>query len=127
MTLLHYVKYRDKLKGCYIGKAIGCALGKPHEGKVGIRPVDGYDPVPVGMPANDGFDFQAVWLEVLRRKGLPVNRYDLSQGWKEHIRMAWDEYGAAERNLAGQLYPPLSGSFDNKFSDGMGGAARAEL
>lgn len=41
--------------------------------------------------------------------------------------MAWDEYGAAEGNLAGRLYPPLSGSFDNKFSDGMGGAARAEL
>lgn len=74
------MKYRDKLKGCYIGKAIGCALGKPYEGKVGIRPVDGYDPVPAGMPENDGFDFQAVWLEVLRRKGLPVNRYDLSQG-----------------------------------------------
>ena len=127
MTLLDYNVYFKKLKGCFMGKAIGGTLGMPLEGFVGTREITYYDPVPVGMVANDDLDLQVVWLEVLRRRGLPVNRRDLAEGWLEHMRGLPDEYGVAVKNLGTGLYPPLSGYYDNKFYAGMGAAIRTEI
>ncbi len=124
---LSYHTYRDKLKGCFIGKAVGGTLGMPYEGQVGIRSVDYYDPAPTGMTANDDLDLQVVALSVIREKGLPINRRDLADGWLNHVRSEWDEYAACLKNLRQHVFPPLSGSFDNKFTAGMGAAIRTEL
>ncbi len=124
---LSYHTYREKLKGCFIGKAVGGTLGMPYEGQFGIRSVDYYDPVPTGMTENDDLDLQVVALSVIREKGLPVNRRDLADGWLNHIRAEFDEYGACLKNLRHHIFPPLSGSFDNKFTAGMGAAIRSEL
>ena len=86
MIMLDYAAYRRKLRGCFVGKAIGGTLGMPLEGYLGTKEVTYYDPVPTGMVANDDLDLQVVWLEVIRRCGLPVNRRDLADGWLEHMR-----------------------------------------
>lgn len=125
--VLQHETYLHKLKGCFIGKAIGGTLGLPMEGYFGITEVEYYDPVPTRMLENDDLDLQVVWLEVIRRCGLPINRRDLADGWLDHMREYPDEYGVVDRNLTAGIYPPLSGYYDNKFGSGMGAAIRTEL
>lgn len=119
--------YSDKLKHCFMGKAIGGTLGMPREGIVNTSKMTYYDPVPTKMLENDDLDLQVVWLEVIKRRGLPINRRDLAEGWLEHIKGLYDEYGVAINNLETGIYPPLSGYFNNKFFNGMGAAIRTEI
>jgi ADP-ribosylglycohydrolase len=79
------------------------------------------------MLPNDDLDLQVVFLERIRRCGLPINRHILASAWLENIHFWPDEYGVAYRNLVHGLYPPLSGAFDNKFACGMGAAIRSEI
>ncbi|MBM4050451.1 MAG: ADP-ribosylglycohydrolase family protein, partial [Planctomycetes bacterium] len=127
MPILNFDAYRRKVLGCWLGKAVGGTLGGPAEGKAGPLSLTFYDPVPDRMLPNDDLDLQVVWLEAIRRKGLPVERRTLAQAWLEHIHVWPDEYGVACRNLTMGLYPPASGAFDNGFTAGMGSAIRSEI
>ena len=122
-----YAEYRKKLNGCFTGKAVGGTLGMPLEGNLSVRSISYYDPVPTEMLPNDDLDLQVVWAEELCQRGFPVNRRDLADAWLLHPRILWDEYGVVMRNLKAGLYPPLSGSYDNKFIAGMGSAIRTEI
>lgn len=124
---MEWKDYFEKLQGCYTGKAVGGTLGMPLEGYIGTKNVTYYDPVPMHMIENDDIDLQVVWLEVIRECGLPVNRFDLANGWLKHMRGLPDEYGVVMRNLKHGLYPSLSGGYDNKFTAGMGAAIRTEI
>lgn len=124
---MHFDAYLKKLHGCFTGKAVGGTLGMPMEGYIGTKDISYYDPVPTSMLANDDLDLQVVWVEVIRRCGLPVNRRDLADGWLRHMKALPDEYGVVIRNLRTGLFPPLSGYYDNKFYAGMGSAIRTEL
>jgi len=119
--------YREKVLGCWLGKAVGGTLGGPVEGREGPLSLTFYDPVPGQMLPNDDLDLQIVWLEAIRRRGLPVERRLLADAWLEHIHLWPDEYGVASRNLAHGIYPPVSGWFDNGFTAGMGAAIRTEI
>ncbi len=120
-------QYRNKLLGCWIGKSVGGTLGGPYEGKPGPLSLTFYDPVPTEMLPNDDLDLQVVWLETIRRRGFPVNRFHLAGAWLENIHLWPDEYGVATRNLIHGIYPPAGGAYDNKFTAGMGAAIRSEL
>lgn len=124
---ISYRDYARRVNGCYLGKSIGGTLGGPYEGNPGPLSLSYYDPVPDGMLPNDDLDLQVVFLERIRRCGLPINRRILASAWLENIHFWPDEYAVAYRNLVHGLYPPLSGSFDNKFACGMGGAIRSEI
>ncbi len=119
--------YRDKVLGCWLGKAVGGTLGGPYEGRPGPHSLTFYDPVPDRMLPNDDLDLQVVWFGALRRRGLPVDRLLLADAWLEHVHLWPDEYGVASRNLTQQIYPPASGAFDNGFTAGMGSAIRSEI
>lgn len=124
---ISYRDYARRVNGCFFGKSVGGTLGGPYEGNPGPLSLTYYDPVPDGMLPNDDLDLQVVFLERIRRCGLPINRHDLASAWLESIHMWPDEYGVAYRNLVHGLYPPLSGAFDNKFTSGMGAAIRSEI
>lgn len=124
---LTYRDYYRRVIGCFIGKSVGGTLGMPFEGQECTINLTYYDPVPTEMLANDDLDLQVVWLESVRRFGLPVHRRYLAESWMDHIRMVFDEYGVAQRNIRKRLYPPLSGTYDNKFGAGMGAIIRSEL
>ena len=126
-TTLPYDQYRRKVLGCWLGKAVGGTLGGPWEGHFGPLELSFYNPVPQEMLPNDDLDLQVVWLEAIRRHGLPVDRKLLADAWLEHVHMWPDEYGVACRNLTRGIMPPVSGSFDNGFTAGMGAAIRTEL
>ena len=127
MSILNFSDYRAKALGCWLGKAVGGTLGGPYEGHDGSLDLSFYQPVPTEMLPNDDLDLQVVWLETLRRFGLPVHRQMLAQAWLRHIRLWPDEYGIACRNLEAGLSAPASGAFDNPFVAGMGAAIRTEI
>ena len=89
---MQYQTYFSKLLGCYIGKTIGGTLGMPYEGNTNVNNITYYDPIPTSVVGNDDVDLQVVWVECLRRHGLPVNRKHLADAWR-HVRFAPDEYG----------------------------------
>ncbi len=120
--------YREKIMGCWLGKAVGGTLGMPYEGYAGPLNLNFYDPVPETMIANDDLDLQVLWACLLDAQEQPRISPELFiKGWREHIDFPWDEYGACKRNLADGIMPPLSGSHDNWFRNGMGAAIRSEL
>jgi ADP-ribosylglycohydrolase len=127
MTEMQYQTYFSKLLGCYIGKTIGGTLGMPYEGNTNVNNITYYDPIPTSVVGNDDVDLQVVWVECLRRHGLPVNRKHLADAWR-HVRFAPDEYGIMLNNtFQNGLSAPLCGFYNNKFYAGMGAAIRSEL
>ncbi len=120
-------QYRKKVMGCWVGKAVGGTLGQPYEGQKGPFNLEFYDPVPTGVIPNDDLDLQVVWLEQIRRFGLPVDRRILADAWLRHIYCWPGEYGICSRNMRLGIMPPLSGQFNNGFPAGMGAAIRTEI
>ncbi len=127
MRELSYEEYRKRLSGCFIGKCVGGTLGMPYEGEERLLNLTYYDPVPDEMLANDDLDLQVMFLESVRRFGLPVHREYLAKTWVESLRFVCDEYGVAQKNIRGGLRPPVTGFYDNKFYAGMGAAIRTEI
>lgn len=119
--------YSKKVKGCFVGKAVGGTLGMPLEGYIGVKKVEYYDPVPTEMIANDDLDNQVVWLETIKRFGLPINRHLIGNAFKRHIVCVVDEYATCTQNIENGINAPLSGHYDNKFNAGMGAAIRSEI
>ncbi len=119
---------REKVMGCWLGKAIGGTLGMFYEGMAGPFDLTFYDPIPTEMVPNDDLDLQVVWACLLDQQKMPeVSRVHFSNAWKNQINFPWDEYGVCIRNLREGIEPPLSGSFDNWFINGMGAAIRSEI
>ena len=128
MKTLDEKLYRDKVLGCWLGKAVGGTLGTPVEGWSGPHRLTFYDPVPDRMQPNDDLDLQVVWACSLAAMAEPVvSSRRLARAWLDHVGFAMDEYGVGIRNLRNQIEPPFSGSYDNWFTDGMGAAIRSEL
>ncbi len=120
--------YRARVMGCWLGKAVGGTLGMPFEGQDGPLDIAFYTPVPTEMLPNDDLDLQVLWACVLDREDpVRVDRHVLARAWRDNCGFPWDEYGVAKRNLAEGIAPPLSGSFDNWFTRGMGAAIRSEV
>lgn len=125
--MIPYTDYRTKVFGCWLGKSIGGTLGGPWEGRTPPKELTFYDPVPTAMLENDDLDLQLVWLARIREAGLPMTGTLFARGWRENIHAWPDEYGVCIRNLEQGLMPPLTGSYDNGFTAGMGAAIRTEL
>ena len=121
-------EYRNKVMGCWFGKAVGGTLGQPYEGCDGPLNLDFYNPVPTDMIPNDDLDLQVLWVYALEQMPEPVVDRDVfADAWLNHVAFPWDEYGIAIRNLRNGIRPPLSGSYDNWFRDGLGAAIRSDI
>lgn len=119
---------RDRIQGCWLGKAVGGTLGQTFEGLSGPIDADFYFPVPDEMVPNDDLDLQVVYAAVLDALEAPrVDRHILADAWRKHVLFPWNEYGVAVRNLAEGLEPPYTGSYDNWFTCGEGAAIRSEI
>lgn len=123
-----YEELKKHVRGIWLGKAIGGTLGQPWEGCNGPLNLSFYDPVPTGMMPNDDLDLQVVWGCHLATdwKGV-VSHKNFAQAWLNNIDFPFDEYGIVIRNLKLGIPAPWTGRFDNAFTDGLGGAIRAEI
>lgn len=120
--------YRDRIMGCWLGKAVGGTLGQTFEGLSGPLTADFYFPVPTEMVPNDDLDLQVLYAVVMNQMDQPVvDRHAIAEAWRAHVEFPWNEYGVGMRNLAEGLEPPHTGSFDNWFTCGEGAAIRSEL
>jgi len=120
--------YREKILGCWLGKAVGGTLGQTFEGLSGPLTADFYYPVPDEMVPNDDLDLQVLYACVMHERGATtVERSLIADCWRDHVEFPWNEYGVAMRNLAEGIEPPYTGSFDNWFTCGEGAAIRSEL
>ena len=119
--------YREKVLGCWLGKAVGGTLGQPYEGCNGPLDLSYYNPVPEGMIPNDDLDLQVLWACVLDGMAEPlIDRDVFSAAWLKNVNFPWDEYGIAIRNLRNGIKAPHSGNYGNWFKDGLGAAIRSE-
>lgn len=119
---------REKITGCWLGKAVGGTLGQTFEGLQGPIDADYYYPIPTEMVPNDDLDLQVLYACVIDKMDEPaVDRAVLADAWAAHVEFPWNEYGVGMRNLAEGIRPPFTGSFDNWFQAGEGAAIRSEL
>ncbi|MFT4221236.1 MAG: ADP-ribosylglycohydrolase family protein [Microbacterium sp.] len=119
---------REKIMGCWLGKAVGGTLGQTFEGLSGPLTATFYHPVPTEMVPNDDLDLQVLYAVVMDEMAQPrVDRDVIAASWAAHVAFPWNEYGVGMRNLAEGLAPPHTGSFDNWFTCGEGAAIRSEL
>ena len=124
-----HMTYRDKLRGCWLGKNIGGTLGGPFEGNTAVNNLTFYRPVPKGALPNDDLDLQLAWLVALERYGLAVTGEQLADLWSRHYQLGWapNEYFLCIRNFRRGVRPPACGAFDNAWSDSMGAPIRSEI
>lgn len=121
-------EYHDKVYACWMGKNIGGTLGAPYEGQKQLHSLTFYDPMPDKASANDDLDFQLVWLEMLRERGVHPTLSDFVHYWSKHLASyPWNEYGFCMRNISRGLLPPISGCFENYYIDEMGSPIRSEI
>ena len=115
---------RDKIFGCWLGKNIGGTIGAPVEGWKS-EPM-----LPLAFPGknepNDDLDLQLLWLAMVRKKGLDFLHDDLAEAWSG-TTFRFDEYGIAIANIERGMRPPLTGRFNNYFSECMGCPIRSEI
>lgn len=128
MTTLSKEAYRDKVRGCWMGKNIGGTLGAPFEAKRMAMDVDFYTTdLKAGALPNDDLDLQLSWLCAAERFGKAVDAKILAEYWVSTIMPNWAEYGVGKSNLRLGLEPPFSGGYQNAFKDSNGAWIRSEL
>ncbi len=146
----------DKTLGGWLGRASGCALGKPVEGWPKSR-IDRYlsdcDSLPLNnylpfderilpavhkpstlgnityMDRDDDMDFPILGLLALEQKGAKTSSRSIANTWIS--RMPFGNVYTAEqvayRNFVNNVWPPDSASFRNPFREWIGAQIRADI
>ena len=118
----------DKIYACWLGKNIGGTLGTPVEGRMEVMDLTWYPVLdPQGALPNDDLDLQLLNLHAMETYGTRLTAEDIAAEWSEHCFFPWDEYGHAGTAMRYGFKPPVSGMFDNHFTDCMGSPIRSEV
>ncbi len=146
----------DRIYGGWLGRAAGCALGKPVEGwpktriddylaEMGIDELDDYIPfhekkIPAilksstrgniaYMDRDDDMDFPILGLLALERKGLEFSARTMAHIWLEFMPFStlYTAENVAYRNFVMSIWPPASASFRNPFREWIGAQIRADI
>ena len=120
-------EFFDRVYACWMGKNIGGTLGGPLEGRLELMDIKGYTQQFVGAVENDDLDLQLVNLHCVEQYGGRADMNLLSREWLDHVHFQWDEYGHSLTNMRRGLGAPLSGCFNNFFTDCMGSPIRSEI
>jgi len=117
----------DKVYACWMGKNIGGTLGGPLEGRMELMDIKGYTQSFIEAVENDDLDLQLVNLHCIEQYGGRADVSLLSREWLEHVHFEYDEYGHSLTNMRRGIGSPLSGCFNNFFTDCMGSPIRSEI
>lgn len=117
----------SKIYAGWMGKNIGGTLGGPLEGRMELLDIKGYTQEFVGAVENDDLDLQLVNLHCVEQYGGRADMQLLSQEWRAHVHFQFDEYGHSLTNMRRGLHSPLSGRYNNFFTDCMGSPIRSEI
>ena len=146
----------DRIYGGWLGRAAGCALGKPVEGwpkkriddyleEMGIEQLVDYIPfhekkIPevlktstrgniTFMDRDDDMDFPILGLLALERKGVDFTARTMAHIWLEYMPFStlYTAENVAYRNFVMSLWPPESARFRNPFREWIGAQIRADI
>ena len=117
----------SKIYAGWMGKNIGGTLGGPLEGRMELMDIKFYTQEFVGAVENDDLDLQLINLHCVEQYGGRADSTLLSQEWKAHVHFQFDEYGHSLSNMRRGLHSPLSGRYNNFFTDCMGSPIRSEI
>lgn len=121
-------EFKNKVKGCWIGKSIGGTLGAPVEWYRQINHISDFPEEIKGKSlANDDLDLQLLWLWVLERNGIGVSSQTLADAFNVFVTPHWSEYGTCKANMKLGLMPPLCGNYSNVRKDCNGAFIRSEI
>ncbi len=124
-------EYMDRVKGAWIGKCIGVALGDPLEGWSAemIRKRYGWITDYVARPSitNDDTAYQVLVLHALDEHGPSFSSEALALEWVEHLPHAFTAEWVALENIKAGLMPPESGWFRNPYAEWVGAQMRSEI
>ncbi|MGM0601783.1 MAG: ADP-ribosylglycohydrolase family protein [Bacillota bacterium] len=125
-------KLERKILAGWQGQIAGGAYGTALEGYTGETLEEYYGDklnyyVSEPDTYNDDITFQIAFLKALSENGSKLEADHIADKWLELIPFGWSaEYFALE-NLKRGLYPPLSGSFNNFFSEWIGAQMRTMI
>ena len=126
--ILDFATYREKVRGCWVGKNIGGVFGEPYEVKRQWNDVTFYSQdLSMGPPPNDDLDLQIVWLAAVERYNRQVNCSILGDYWLNFVTPNWVEYGMGKANMRAGMAPPISGALDNDYRNSCGCFIRSEI
>lgn len=147
---------RDRIHGAWLGRAAGCALGKPVEGwprkridayleAAGALPLDDYIPFKegaiaphlktstrgniAGMARDDDLDYPILGLLALESKGEEVTPRNLANTWLGRMpyHLVYTAESAAYRNFVNGRWPPNSAIWRNPYREWIGAQIRADV
>ena len=146
----------DCVYGAWLGRAAGCALGKPVEGwpkaridkylkEAGALPLDNYLPyikkqmprihIPSSrdnieyMDRDDDMDFTILGLLALEHAGADISARSIANMWISKMPFAkvYTAERAAYRNFTQSIWPPKSAAHRNPFREYIGAQIRADI
>jgi ADP-ribosylglycohydrolase len=123
--------YADRVRGAWIGKCIGTALGDPVEGWTRERiaaehaPIRGYLVPP--KVENDDTAYPILVLHALDEHGPGFTSADLALEWVGHLPLAFTAEWSAIDNVKAGVFPPESRWARNPCGAWVGGAMRTEI
>jgi ADP-ribosylglycohydrolase len=146
----------DRIYGAWLGRAAGCALGKPVEGWPKERidkylmnkdalPLDNYLPydekiIPGTlrtstrdnieyMDRDDDLDFPILGLLALENKGARTSARTMANTWVSCMPLGklYTAENVAYRNFALSIWPPESAEYRNPFREWIGAQIRADI
>jgi len=146
----------DRIYGAWLGRAAGCALGKPVEGwpkaridkflnDAGALPLDNYLPfvekILPGvhrpstrdniqyMDRDDDLDFPILGLLALEHKGAKMSSRTIANTWLVHMPygLVYTAENSAYRNFVLNIWPPESAQYRNPFREWIGAQIRADI
>ena len=146
----------DRIYGAWLGRAAGCALGKPVEGwkkeqidkflkETDSLPLDNYLPFrekwisktqkasTLGniefMDRDDDMDYPILGLLALERHGARLTSRGMAYIWLQNIPFGtvYTAEDSAYRNLVMNIFPPNSAIYRNPFREWIGAQIRADI
>ncbi len=125
---LNFEEYRDRVYACWIGKNIGGTMGAPYECKRRTWDIQGFASEPGKPLPNDDLDLQLIWLHAVEQLGpLAINAATLGEFWINQIPPNWNEYGIGKNNIRRGLTAPISGDYQNSWTNSNGAWIRTEV
>jgi ADP-ribosylglycohydrolase len=125
------VDYDERVRGAWIGKCIGTALGDPVEGWTSERvaaeraPISGYLVPP--KVENDDTAYPILVLHALDEHGPGFTSADLALEWVSHLPLAFTAEWSAIENVKAGVLPPDSRWVRNPCGAWVGGQMRTEI
>ena len=118
-------EFEEAIKAGWLAQLIGGALGTQIEGytKENIEKVYGnniIDYLRTPETYNDDITYELVFLDLFEKLGYNLDSNDIAEAWLENIADGYSAERIALENLRRGIYPPVSGTLNNYFSDWIG-------